>query len=118
MAGLPMIEHGGSRTRRWLREQRVRVALWIALAEGVLILVGVIPKTAALLVALVVLALYFVWARERTSGTTHQAFWILAVSQAVIALVPLVLFVLGTLAIILVALIALAALVVLFADRR
>ena len=113
-----MIEHGGSRTSRWLREQRVRIALWIALAEGILILVGVIPKSVALLVALVVLALYFLVARERTSGTTREAFWIVAVSQAVIALVPLLLFVLGTIAIILVALIAVAALVVLFADRR
>jgi len=118
MSSLPMIDHGGSRTSRWLREQRVRVALWIALVEGILILVGVIPKSIALLVALVVLGLYFLVARGRTSGSTHEAFWIVAVSQAVIALVPLLLFVLGTIAIILVALIAVAALVVLFADRR
>ena len=36
------MEHGTSRTERWLRARRVRIALWIAVIEGILVVVHVI----------------------------------------------------------------------------
>ena len=113
-----MIEHGSSRADRWLRVNRLRTAFWIAVIEGVLVAFHVIPWFAALLVAVLVLALYFGWARERRSQTVREASWIVAVSQALVALVPVFVLIVGTLAIVVVGLIAVAALVVLFADRR
>jgi hypothetical protein len=114
----PMIEHGSNRSDRWLRVNRLRAAFAIAVVEGILVALDVIPWFAALLIAIIVLAVYFWWARERSSPTIREASWILAVSQALVALVPVFVLIVGTLALIIVGLLAVAALVVLFADRR
>lgn len=113
-----LIEHGTTRTGRWLRVRRVRVALWIAVAEGILVVVGVIPVTVALVVAIVVVALYF-WAGNRVHPDTgREIAWIAAVSQALVMLVPVLVIIIGTVALIGVAALAVVALVLLFSDRR
>ena len=61
-----VIEHGGGKTARWLRERRVRMAVWIALVEGVLF------------VAILFLGLVYVWAKgdlawlRRTAGEPSE----------------------------------------------
>jgi hypothetical protein len=114
---LPAIEGGSSRGGRWLRGRRLKVALWLAVAEGLLVVFDVIPALVALGVAAIVLFVYFTWAREQRSATLREAFWILAVWQALVALVPLLVVVVGTLALIAVGVIGAIALVALFADR-
>ena len=114
---LPVLEHGSSATARWLRARRLRFALWIAVAEAILVLFGAIPRFAAVAVALVVLAGYFTVGRSLRSFTARQVGWIAAASQAFVILVPLLLIVLSWLAILAVGIIAIAALVVLFARR-
>ncbi len=114
----PILEHGSSRTGRWLRERRVRLALWAAVVEGVLIVFGVIPRVPAILVAVGLIALYLTVGRRLASYTGRQASWIAAASQAFVALIPVLVIVIGTLAVIAVGLIAVVALVVLFGDRR
>ena len=109
-----MIEHGSTRSSRWLHDRRTRLALWIAIAEGVLVAVDVIPW----LVAILVLAGYFAWARGQRSQNVREASWVLAVSQAFVALVPVLVIVVGTLALIAVAALAVIALVLLFNERR
>lgn len=113
-----MIEHGSSRSSRWLRERRTRLALWIAIGEGVLVALHVIPWLVAILVAALVLVAYFAWAREQRSQTVRESAWVLAVSQALVALVPVLVIVVGTLALIAVAALAVIALVLLFRERR
>ncbi|MFN2471567.1 MAG: hypothetical protein ABR583_11395 [Gaiellaceae bacterium] len=114
----PVLEHGTTRASRWFREYRVRVALWIALAEGLLILFGPIPRLPALVVAVGLIALYFALGRRLRWQVGRQASWIAAASQAFVALVPLLLIVVSTLALIALGLVAVAALVLLFGDRR
>ncbi len=112
------MEHGTSRTERWLRARRVRIALWIAVIEGILVVVHVISWAIALLVAAVVVGLYF-WSGHRIrSATVREIGWIAAVSQALVALVPVLVILVGTLALIAVSALALVALVVLFSGRR
>lgn len=111
------IEHGASSSALWLRERRVRTALWIALIEGLLVIFHVIDKWAAIGVAVAVLAVYFFFGRESKSPTVREVSWVAAASQAVLILVPIVVAILGTLALILVAVIAVVALVALFAER-
>ena len=112
-----VIEHGTTRHGRWLRERRLRVALWIAVIEGILIVVHTIPLSLALVVAVLVVAAYF-WGRERLgSYTARQVGWIAAASQAAVAIVPVLLFFASFLALLVLALLAVVALVVLFADR-
>jgi FtsH-binding integral membrane protein len=111
------IEHGASSTALWLRERRVRTALWIGLIEGLLVIFHVIDKWIAIGVAIVVLAIYFFFGRNSSSPTVRQVSWVAAASQAVLILVPIVVAIIPTVALILVAIIAVVALVALFAER-
>ena len=113
-----VLEHGTSRSGRWLRENRVRLAIAIAIAEGLLVAFGVIDGLLALLVALLLLLFYFAYGRKLRWDWAREASWVAATSQAFVALVPVLVIVIGTLALIGVAVIAVVALVLLFADRR
>ena len=114
----PALEHGGTRTGRWLRARRLRFSLWIAVVEGLLIVFDVIPRWVALLAVLAALAFYWFVGRGLSTDSGRQASWIVAVSQLFVALVPVLLFVLTTLAVIALAVLVLVALIALFADRR
>jgi hypothetical protein len=111
------IEHGSSRTGRWLRERRLRVTFWIAAIEGVLYLFGVISWWAV--AALAAIALLFWWyaGRAHRSDVLRQGSWVFAASQLLVLCVPIAFAVVKALAIGLVALIALAALILLFTRR-
>ena len=114
----PALEHGTTRGGRWLRERRLRIALWIAVVEGVLVVFDVILSAVAILAVLGALAFYWFVGRRLTLDTGRQASWIAAVSQLFVALVPVLLFVLTTLAVIALAVLVLVALIAVFADRR
>jgi hypothetical protein len=113
-----LVEHRSSRTGRWLREHRLRIAFWIALIEAILLVVGAISRPLALVAAVAVIALYFWLGHQIRSATVREVAWIAAVSQALVALVPVLLILVTTLALIVVAGIAVVALILLFADRR
>jgi hypothetical protein len=112
------IEHRGSRAGRWLRARRLRLALWIAVAEGLLVVFDVIPGWTALLVGALVLGFYLVVGRQLQSDVSRQASWVAAASQVLVALVPVLLFFVGVLAIVALAILAGVALIALIADRR
>ena len=114
----PILEHGTTRTGRWLRDRRARIAVAVAAVEAVLIVFGAIPKLAALVVAAGLIGIYFAVGRKLPSYTARQASWVAAASQAFVALIPVLLIVLGTIALVAVGLIAVVALVILFGDRR
>lgn len=115
---MPAIEQGSSRTGRWLRERRVKIALWIAVVEGILVVFDVIPGWLALVVGAGVLAFYFFVGRSLPQDTLRQASWTAALSQVFMALVPVLVFVATAIAIVVLVVIAIVALVALFADRR
>ena len=68
--------------------------------RGVLVLLGAIPKIPAIVLAVIVVALYFWQGRRIRSDTPRQVAWIAAASQALVALVPVLAIVVGTLALI------------------
>lgn len=113
----PVLDHGTTRTGRWLRANRIKIAIWIAVAEGLLILLGPVPKLPAIFLAIVIVGIYFWVGRRITFDSGRQAAWIAAASQALVALVPILAIVVGTLALILVGFIAVIALILLFTDR-
>jgi hypothetical protein len=115
--GGPAIEHGSSRVGRWLRVRRVRVAFWIAVAEGILIVFHGISWWAAIAIAVLVVVGWFSLAHRLRSDTARQLGWIAAVSQALVALVPVLVLIVGTLALIVVGVLAVVALVLLFSSR-
>ena len=115
---LPVIEHDTTQHGRWLRSHRVRIAIWIAVVEGILVVIHVIPWWAAVLVAALCVLFYFEVGRKSGSYTIRQSGWIAAASQALVALVPILVLIVGTLALVMVALLAVVALIALFAERR
>ena len=114
----PVLEHGTTRTGRWLRAQRTKIAFWIAVTEAILLVIGAISRPGALLVAVLVIVGYLWLGRRIPSPLVRDVFWIAAVSQALVALVPLLLFVVTAVAVVAVAILAVVALVVLFSGRR
>jgi hypothetical protein len=114
----PALEHGTTRPGRWLRRYRTRIAFWIAVVEGILLVVGAINRWGALFVAVLIIVGYFAIGLRLRSPLARDAAWIAAVSQALVALVPILVILIGTLALIAVGILAIVALIVLFGDRR
>jgi hypothetical protein len=112
------LEHGSSRLGRWLRARRLRIAISIAVLEGLLVVVHAIPKWFAILVAAGVLIWYFAMGRGVKADTTRQIGWIAAASQAMLAMIPVIAFFVTTLALIALGALAVVALFVLFTERR
>jgi hypothetical protein len=114
-----VVDSGPRGSRSWLRERRLKIALWIAGIEGLLIVIHAIGRWPAIIVAGAILVAYLLGGRSIKSETGYQIMWIVAASQALVALVPLVWwFVSRVIAIIAVAALAVVALVFLLGDRR
>jgi hypothetical protein len=111
------IEHGSTRLGRRLRDNRLRLALLIALVEGILVLVGEIEWWVVVLIAVAALVLYVGRGRKAEREEIRQGSWILAVSQVAVVLVPALALVLTALAVVALVILAVIALVVLLRDR-
>jgi hypothetical protein len=114
----PVLEHRSNRSSRWVRANRLKIALWIAIVEGVLVVFDAIDVFPALVVAALVIGFYFWLGQRLRAGAARDAAWIGAVSQAMVALVPLLVLVIGTLALIAVGVLAAVVLVLLLTGRR
>jgi len=112
------IEHGRGRLGPMLRSSRRRLVLWIVLAEGLLVLLDVIPWWTVFVLAAVAFAVYVGVARGHPNPVIHETGWIAAFSQLVVVLVPVLALVLTTLAIVALVLVALGALALVVLDRR
>jgi hypothetical protein len=117
MFGAHAIEHGSTRTGRWLRERRLRITLWIAAAEGLLYLFHVLHWWAAVGLALIAVLFWWYVARAHRSDFLRQVGWIFAASQLLVLCVPIGLAVVKAIAIGVIALLAIAALIFLFTER-
>lgn len=114
-----MIDAHSTRASRWLRERRLRLALWIAILEGIVVAVsGQFSKWSVLVIAALVLGLYAVLRDRLKWDAGRQVLWVVAASQAMALLVVILAFVLKWVAIALIAVFAVLALVYLFSDVR
>jgi hypothetical protein len=112
------IEHRTSRAGRWLRARRVRAALWIAVAEGIIVaLLHDVSRWTVIAVAIPLLALYQFWGRNARSDTVRQLSWIAGASQALAVVVVILAFILPWQALLLAGIFAAVALLVLYVDR-
>lgn len=93
------------------------MAVWIALVEGVLVLVHVIPRWPAFGVAVALLALWAWAGRTARSGSVREVSWTVAVSQALVLLIPIFTLIFWAVAVVAVVILGAAALFVLFSDR-
>jgi hypothetical protein len=114
----PVIEHRTTRTGRWLRTRRVRIALWIAVIEGIIVaLAHDFSRWTVIAIAIPVLAIYVLWGRNARSDTARQISWIAGASQALAVVVVIMAFILSWLALILAGIFAAVALLFLLVDR-
>ena len=118
MDGPVTIEHGTTGMGRRLRDSRLRLALIVALVEGILVLIGSIDWWIVLLLAVAAVAIYVTRGRNARRQDVREASWIFAVSQVAVVLVPALALVLTALAVVLLVIVAVVALVVLLRDRR
>ena len=113
-----VIEHHSTRTGRWLRPRRVRISLWIAVLEGLVVAFGKdFSRWTVIVIAVPVLALYVVWARNAASDTVRQITWIAAASQALAVVVVVLSFIIAWLALVIAGVFAAIALLFLLGDR-
>jgi cation transport ATPase len=108
-----------SRTGRWLRERRTRIALWIAAIEAILVAIfHDVSRFSVFALAIVAVLTYFYAGRRTRSDTFHQTSWIFAISQLLAALAAIFAFIVFWSAIVLMAIFAIGALFYVFTDRR
>jgi hypothetical protein len=118
LSGAGTVEHGTTRTGRWLRERRLRIALWIAVVEGLVVAVAPdVSRWTVVVVATLAITLYVAAGRTTRWDAGHQASWILAASQALAVVVTILSWFIIWTALLLVAVFAVIALVILFTDR-
>jgi len=113
-----VLDHRSSPAGRWLRARRLRFAAWIAVVEGLLVILHVIPWFAAFALVAAALGFYLWLGRELRSDIARQGSWIAATSQIFVVLVSVLVPLIFGLAVLAVVLLAVVALVVLFTDRR
>ncbi len=113
-----VIEHGERPFERRLRALRLRVAGGVALAEGILVVAGILPWWLVIVLALVAVGTYVGVGRTHPRSGVRTGTWIAAVSQLVVAVVPALVAIAVTLAVVALVLGAIAVLVALFLDRR
>src|ERR671935_2681896 len=113
-----VIEPRTSRAGRWLRARRTRIALWIAVIEGVIVaFTHDVSRYTVIIIAVPLLALYVVWGRNARSDTLRQLAWIAGASQAMAVVVTVLSFIIAWLALVIAGIFAAIALVFLLVDR-
>ena len=113
------IEHSSSRSGRWLRERRTRIALWTAAVEAIVVAVfHDFSRWTVIALAILGVVLYWFSGRESSSYTYRQLTWIFAVSQLLAVIAAILAFIVFWTAIIAVVVFALIALFFVFSDRR
>jgi voltage-gated potassium channel Kch len=112
------VEHGTTRLGRWLRARRVRLALWIAVLEGIIVAFrGDVSRWTVIAIAIPLLAIYVFWGRNAKSHTARQITWIAGASQALAVVVVILAFLLNWLALLLAGVFAAIAVLYLLSDR-
>jgi len=97
----------------------MRLALWVAVIEGLLVAITPdLTKWTVLVIGAILLAFYIVAGRNMRWDVGRQLSWIAAASQALAILVVILAFVLKLVAIVAVVVFAIIALVYLFSDYR
>ena len=112
------LEHDSSSSGRWLRQHRVRTALWIAVLEVLLAaLTASISKYTIIALGLITIPVYLIWGRDQRD-TIRQVSWIAAASQALAIVGVLLSHFIGLFVLVLAGIFAAVALFLIFSDRR
>jgi hypothetical protein len=112
------IDHGSSRTGRWLAARRIRITLWIAAIECLVVLVSHDITKWTVIVLAIVGTLAWLAGRESKSQTVRTILWIFAASQLLATIGAVLGFIVKWALITALIVFAILGLVYLFLDRR
>jgi FtsH-binding integral membrane protein len=104
--------------KRWYSETRVKIALGVAAAEGLVVAVSKDwSKWTLIIIAVPIILFYLLAGRTLESNLGRQTSWVLAASQALAVIVVVLWYWVKLLTLIAVAVFAVVALYLLFVDR-
>ena len=107
-----------SRTGRWLYGRRLKIALGIAVLEGILVAVEHnFTRWGLIIVSAPIIALYVFAGRSFESDTGRQLSWIAAAAQAFAVILVILVFVIGLFMLIVAGIFAVIALILLLGER-
>jgi hypothetical protein len=113
-----VIEHGETPGARRFRQNRLKIALAIAVVEGVAVLAGGIPWWIAILLAIGGVGSYLGLGRASERPIVRSVTWVAAVSQLLVVVIPALVAIALLVAVVAVVIIAAVLLVGLLIDRR
>jgi hypothetical protein len=113
----PAVEHRSSRTSRWLRERRLRAALFVGLLESLFVVFGDLRWFWVVAAALAAGAFYVFVARNARSATLREIGWTASASQLIALVVPILWELVKVLAVVVLVLMAAVLLALLVRDR-
>ncbi len=107
-----------SRLGRWLAERRLKIALGIAVLEGILVAVTKdFSRWTVIIISAPIIAFYLLAGRSLDSHAGRQLSWIAAASQAFAVILCIVALVVGAFVLIIAGVFAAIALILILADR-
>jgi uncharacterized membrane protein YbhN (UPF0104 family) len=107
-----------SRIGRWLAERRLKIALGIAVLEGILVAVTKdFSRWTVIIISAPIIAFYLTAGRSLDSDTGRQVSWIAAASQTFAVLLCVVALVIGAFVLIVAGVFAAIALILILGDR-
>jgi hypothetical protein len=113
-----VLEHGTSRSGRWLHERRIRIAAWIAALEGLVVFFShEVTKWTVIVLALVGLVAWL-GGRDSKSDLVRQVLWIFAASQLLAVVLVILAWIVKWAIILAIVVLAVLGLAYLFLDRR
>ncbi len=108
----------GRRRRGLFADRRVKIALWIAVAEGIIVAIEEdFSRITAIVIAVPIILFHLLAGRTLESRLARDVSWTLALSQAFTVLVVILAWIVGLLALVLAGVFAAIALFLLLADR-
>ena len=119
LSGTPhTLEHGSSRAGRWLQAHRIRIAVWIAALEAIVVLFSHNVTKWTVIAVAVVAVLVWLGGRESRSQVVRQVLWIFAASQLLAVVAVILAFIVKWAVILAIVVFAIVGLAYLFFDRR
>jgi hypothetical protein len=107
-----------SRPGRWLAERRLKIALGIAVLEGIVVAVEKdFSRWTVIIISAPIIAFYLFAGRALQSDTGRQLSWIAAASQAFAVILCVVALVIGAFVLIVAGVFAAIALILLLGER-
>jgi hypothetical protein len=107
-----------SSTGRWLAQRRLKIALGIAVLEGILVAAEKdFSRWTVIIISAPIIAFYLTAGRTLQSDTGRQLSWIAAASQAFAVILCIVALVIGAFVLIIAGVFAAIALILILGDR-